>query len=170
MTDPFSNFLLILKASLLSSGGLGNLPSLHQDLLARHIATEADFAASLAVGQISPGPGGLWVVALGYLLAGIPGGVTALVAITIPPLLVIPLGRLHRRFAERPIVRGFTRGIVLTVAATVPLVFLRILASYGLDISSVAISVGCLAILATRRPPVIVVVAVGALAGIVLLR
>jgi chromate transporter len=170
VTDPFSNFLLILKASLLSSGGLGNLPSLHQDLIARHVATEAEFAASLAVGQISPGPGGLWVVALGYLLAGIPGGVTALVAITIPPLLVIPLGKLHRRFAERPIVRGFTRGIILAVAATVPLVFLRILASYGLDVTSVAISIACFGLLLTRRLPVIAVVAVGAAAGLVLLR
>jgi chromate transporter len=170
MTDAFSAFLLILKASLLSSGGLGNLPSLHQDLLARGWATNADFAAALAVGQISPGPGGLWVVALGYLLAGVPGGLSALVAITLPPLLVIPLGRLHRRFAERPLVRGFTRGIVLTVAATVPLVFLRILASYGIDPRTLAIALGCLALLATRRLPVIVVVTVGALAGLILLR
>ena len=170
MTDPFSAFLLILKASLLSSGGLGNLPSLHQDLLARHWATEADFAASLAVGQISPGPGGLWVVALGYLIAGIPGGVSALVAITLPPLLVIPMGRLHRRFAERPLVRGFTRGIVLTVAATVPLVFLRVLASYGIDPTTLVVALGCLVLLASRRLPVIAVVFVGAIAGLVLLR
>jgi chromate transporter len=170
VTDIVVAFLLILKASLLSSGGLGNLPSLHQDLLARRWATNADFAASLAVGQISPGPGGLWVVALGYLLAGIPGGVAALIAITLPPLLVIPIGRLHRRFAERPLVRGFTRGIILTVAATVPLVFLRILASYGIDPATLAVALGCFALLATRRLPVIVVVVVGAIAGLVLLR
>jgi chromate transporter len=170
MTDPFSAFLFILKASLLSSGGLGNLPSLHQDLLSRGWATNTDFAASLAVGQISPGPGGLWVVALGYLLAGIPGGIAALVAITLPPLLVIPIGRLHRRFAERPIVRGFTRGIILAVAATVPLVFLRILASYGINPATLGIALGCFALLASRRLPVIAVVTVGAVGGLILLR
>jgi chromate transport protein ChrA len=110
------------------------------------------------------------VVALGYLLAGVPGGLAALFAITLPPLLVIPMGRLHRRFAQRPLVRGFTRGIVLTVAATVPLVFLRILASYGIDARTLAIALGCFALLATRRLPVIVVVTVGALAGLILLR
>jgi len=59
---------LFLKASLFSTGGFSNLPSLHQDLLANAWAKEADFGQSIAIGQISPGPNGLWVISLGYLL------------------------------------------------------------------------------------------------------
>ena len=34
MINPFIYFLLFLKASLFSTGGFSNLPSLHQDLIA----------------------------------------------------------------------------------------------------------------------------------------
>jgi len=170
LTDPISVFLFVLKSSLLSTGGQGNLPSLHQDFLSRGWATDSQFAAALAVGQVTPGPDGLWVVAFGYLVAGLPGGVLAAFAVVLPPLLVLPMERLHRRFAKRAAVRGFVRGIVLTVAATVPLVFLRILATYGLDPKAVGIAVGCLAILATRRVPVIAVIGLGTFAGLALYR
>src|SRR5919199_5429647 len=72
-------FWLMLKASFFATSGTGNIPSLHADLLARGWATERQFAESLAVGQISPGPSGLWVVSLGYLTAGLPGALLALI-------------------------------------------------------------------------------------------
>jgi hypothetical protein len=62
------------------------------------------------------------------------------------------------------------RGIVLVVAATVPLVFLKILITYGLDVTAVGICAGCLVLLATRRVPIVAVIAVGILAGIALYR
>jgi chromate transporter len=168
--NPVYVFLLLLKASLLSSGGQGNLPSIHQDFISRGWANDGQFAAALAVGQVAPGPGGLWVVAFGYLVAGIPGGIAAALAVVLPPMLVLPIGRLHRRFGERDAVRGFVRGLVLTVAATVPLVFLRILATYGLDLIAIAIAGCCFALLASRRLPVIAVIALGAAAGVAFYR
>jgi chromate transporter len=170
LTGPIVVFLLVVKGSLLSSGGQGNLPSIHQDFITRGWANDGQFAAALAVGQVTPGPGGLWVVAFGYLVAGIAGAAAAAVAVILPPLLVLPIGRLHRRVAEKAIVRGFIRGIVLTVAAIVPLVFLRILATYGLDITAVGIALSCFVILATRRLPVIGVIGLGTLAGLLLYR
>jgi chromate transporter len=119
---------------------------------------------------VTPGPGGLWVIAFGYLVAGLAGGIVAALAVILPPFLVLPLGLLHRRFSERVAVRGFVRGIVLTVAATVPLVFLRILASYGLDAIAVAIAIVCFLLLASRRLPVIAVIALGTIAGLALYR
>lgn len=170
MSDPISVFLLVLKSSLLSTGGQGNLPSIHQDFITRGWANDGQFAAALAVGQVTPGPGGLWVIAFGYLVAGFAGGIVAALAVILPPFLVLPLGLLHQRFSERVAVRGFVRGIVLTVAATVPLVFLRILASYGLDAIAVAIAIVCFLILASRRLPVIAVIALGTIAGLALYR
>ena len=70
MINPLIYFLLFLKASLFSTGGFSNLPSLHQDLLANGWAKESYFGQSIAIGQISPGPNGLWVISLGYLTYG----------------------------------------------------------------------------------------------------
>lgn len=64
-------FWTFLEASLFSTGGTGNLPSLHADLIANHAATNQQFAEALAIGQMSPGPTGLWVIGLGYLTRGL---------------------------------------------------------------------------------------------------
>ena len=170
MTDPLSVFLSVLKGSLLSSGGQGNLPSIHQDFITRHWATNNQFVAALGVGQLSPGPGGFWVIALGYLTAGIAGAAAAAVAVVLPPFLVLPIGRLHRRFADTAVVRGLVVGIILVVAATVPLVFLKILGTYGLDVTAVGITVGGVLLLATRRVPIVAVIFLGILAGFALYR
>src|SRR5262249_15915056 len=79
MIDGLLLFLLMLKAALFSTSGIGNLPILHQDLLSRGWATDRNFTESLAIGQISPGPSGLWVISLGYLLDGLRGALFALI-------------------------------------------------------------------------------------------
>src|SRR5689334_8097381 len=101
MINPFIYFLLFLKASLFSSGGFSNLPSLHQDLIGDGWASDADFGQSVAIGQISPGPNGLWVISLGYLTYGFLGAFLALVAITIPPFLVIPISAIYTRIEHQ---------------------------------------------------------------------
>lgn len=167
MIDGLSFFWLVLRASLLSSGGLGNLPLLHQDLLARHWAGDRDFASALAIGQVAPGPNGLWVVALGFLVYGLPGAALAAVAVVAPPLLVVPVGHLHRRYSEVPAVRGFVRGLTLALAGSVPIVFLRVAySSYGLDWLGVGIVVLTLALIASRRVPIIAALALGAAIGV----
>ena len=65
MIDWLLFFWLMFKAALVSTSGTGNLPIVHQDFLARGWATDRQFAESLAIGQISPGPSGLWVISLG---------------------------------------------------------------------------------------------------------
>src|SRR5258708_12563927 len=101
MINPLIYFLLFLKASLFSTGGFSNLPSLHQDLLANAWAKEADFGQSIAIGQISPGPNGLWVISLGYLTYGYLGAFLALIAITIPALLVLAISAGYTRIEHQ---------------------------------------------------------------------
>ena len=170
MTPPFVLFLLFLKASLLSTGGLGNLPSLHEDLLSRHLASESDFGAALAVGQVTPGPTGLWVVSLGFLVAGWTGAAIAAGAAMLPPLLIIPVEMLHRRWSGLAEVREFVRGLTLAIGAVVPVVLLRIVGAHGFDVPTLAILAGSAGLAATQRvPPVVVLVLAGA-AGIALYR
>src|SRR5207245_10221560 len=99
MINPLIYFLLFLKASLFSTGGFSNLPSLHQDMLANGWAKEADFGQSIAIGQISPGPNGLWVITLGYLTYGYLGAFLALIAIIIPAFLLLVISSGYTRIA-----------------------------------------------------------------------
>lgn len=113
--NPLHYFWLFLKASLLSFGGLGNLPFLHQDLLTLGWANENHFLDAIAVGQLSPGPSGLWSLSLGYLTFGWIGWFLALVALSIPPLLSLAVNSLYARVADRILVKEFSRGMMLAV-------------------------------------------------------
>ncbi len=164
--NPGTYLWLFLKASLFSTGGMGNLPSLHADLLARGWADERMFAESLMIGQIAPGPNGLWVISLGYLTDGLTGALLALVAITLPPLLVVAVDKLYRRVQHHPAVEGFMRGLSLAVVGIFFPIMLRLLGSVGLDLRSVLIALAAFGLALTRRIPLILIIALAALAGI----
>ncbi|MGZ3630684.1 MAG: chromate transporter, partial [Ktedonobacteraceae bacterium] len=115
MINPLIYFLVFLKASLFSTGGFSNLPSLHQDLIANGWATESDFGQSIAIGQVSPGPNGLWVISLGYLTYGLTGALLALIAITLPALLVLLVSAGYSRIEHQTWVQGAMRGVSLAV-------------------------------------------------------
>lgn len=159
-------FWLFLKASLFSTGGMGNLPSLHADLPARHWATERQFAESLTIGQISPGPSGLWVISLGYLTGGLRGSLLATLAILLPPLLILWVEHLYRRVQDHPAVEGFMQGLGLAVVGVFVVALHGILQSAGVSVRSVVILLAAIGLAVTRRVPVIGIVGLAGLAGI----
>jgi chromate transporter len=168
MIDALMFFWLMLKAALFSTSGSGNLPILHQDLLARGWATDRQFAESLAIGQISPGPSGLWVISLGYLLDGLRGALLSLIAITLPPLLVLAVHGFYRRYGDHPATQGFVRGLGLAVAGIFLVVLAGIMGGAGWTATNLLIALGALGLGATRRVPVLAVLALAALAGVLL--
>jgi chromate transporter len=143
-------FLVVLKASLFSIGGFGPLPSLHADFIAHGWAVEKQFTESLAVGQVTPGPNGLWVVSICYLVAGLPGAILACVALMLPPLLVLVLQLCYARIANRPTTQGLLDGIVLVIVSFSVIVLGQLFYSTGLDVGMVIIAV-LSAILAIKR-------------------
>lgn len=168
MIDPLTYFWLLLKASLFSTGGSGNLPSLHTDLLARGWADDRQFAESLAIGQISPGPSGLWVISLGFLTDGLRGALLATLAISLPPMLVLVIDRLHRRVGDHPAMQGFVRGLSLAVSGIFLVVVVTLLNESGIDARSLLIAAASMALGATRRVPVPVLLGLAGLAGVLL--
>lgn len=160
-------FWLFLKASLFSTGGMGNLPSLHADLPARHWATERQFGESLTIGQISPGPSGLWVISLGYLTGGLRGSLLATLAILLPPLLILGVERLYRRVQDHPAVEGFMHGLGLAVVGIFVVALHGILQSAGVSVRSVVLLLAAIGLALTRRVPVIGIVGLAGLAGII---
>jgi chromate transporter len=162
-------FWIMFKAALLSVSGTGNLPIVHQDLLSRGWATERQFAESLAIGQMSPGPTGLWVISVGYLLVGWRGAALTLVAIALPPLVVLLLVHgFYRRWGHHPATQGFVRGLSLAVIGVFFIIMTGIMKSAGWTPTNMMITAGAIALAATRRVPVLVVIVLAALVGIVL--
>lgn len=161
-------FWLYLKASLFSTGGMGSLPSLHADLLARQWATERQFVEALAIGQVSPGPNGLWVVCLGYLTNGLTGALLALLALCLPPMLVLVVERIYRRIQHHPAVEGFVSGLMLAVVGIFAVVLLGFLREDGFDIRSIGIALVSAALITTKRVPIIIILGLAAVAGMLL--
>ena len=170
MIDPFTYFWIFLKASLFSTGGLSNLPSLHQDLTALGWAHEEDFGQSIVVGQLSPGPNGLWVVSLGYFTYGVVGAIFALVAITLPAFLVLAVAAGYARIARARWVAGAMRGVALAIIGVLLSVVWTILHQPGVDWRGLLIAAGSFALFASRRVRLPIVLALAGCAGFLIYR
>ncbi len=163
--SPLEFFITFLKASLFSTGGFGNLPSLHQDLIASNLATDADFGQSIAVGQISPGPNGLWVIALGYFTYGFLGAILALFAIIIPALIVLIMAALYNRIAHLTAVEGIARGISLGVVGLFVIVVISLLSGPGADWRGLLFFGGAFALSLSKKINVVIILTLAALGG-----
>jgi len=114
--DPLALFGVLLKDSALALGGLGSLPLLRQDLVATGVVTDPQLVEALAIGRLSTGPNGLWIVSLGYQLAGPLGAAMALVASSLPPLVILPATAVARRWLLSVPFAGLVRGAALATA------------------------------------------------------
>jgi len=120
-------YLLLLKATVTSFSGLSSLPVLRQDLVVRQaMLSDRELNLAVTAGRSGPGPNGLYVVSVGYLVGGIPGACAGWLAMITPAFLVVPLVVLVGRRAETPRVRSAIRaatvsGAALLLAATLPL-------------------------------------------------
>jgi chromate transport protein ChrA len=137
---------------------------LHSDLIGIGWAT-TQFAEALAwAGE--PGPNGV-VVVLGFMTGGGIGAALALVAVTLPPLLVLAVQRGFRQFGPHPLTRGFLAGLALAIAGVGVVTLGRIVGQQGFDARAGALVVFG-AVMAWRKVPVLLIVILAALAGIAL--
>jgi chromate transporter len=166
--NPLTFFWLFLKASLFSTGGLGNLPFLHKDLLALGWARETDFITAIAVGNVSPGPTGLWSISLGYLVFGWLGAFLALLALIIPPLLILIVSAFYSRIEKQPAVQNFTTGLALSIVGLTITVTSGLAKSSILDWGGVIIALGALGLALSKKVPVILILVLAGLAGFLL--
>jgi len=166
--DPVRFFLYVLRSALLSTGGMGNVPILHDDLVRTGFATDSQFAASMAVGQIAPGPSGLWVVTLGYFMGGWLAALLALVAVTLPPVIVLLIDKQFEKFKHHPAVIGFIRGLGITVVGVYVTVMVGLFNSSTANML-VALAVATVALWFALRGkvPVIAIIAAAGVLGLV---
>jgi chromate transporter len=117
--SPERLFFTVLVASLLSFGGLGSLPVVRNELLSAQIPPDGLILQSLAVGNIGPGPNGLYLVAIGYFVSGPLGALIATAALLLPPLLVLVLERVRARLIHLPRFQSALESLGLAVVALV---------------------------------------------------
>jgi len=166
--NPLQFFWLFLKASLLSFGGLGNLPFLHSDLIGLGWASEPDFVTAIAVGNVSPGPTGLWSISLGYLAYGWGGAALATLAISLPPLLILAVASFYRRIEHNPLVQDFVRGLALGIVGLTVVVSLGLASSTVTDWGGAIIAAAALGLAVSRKIPIILILVLAAVAGLIL--
>lgn len=166
MIAPWEWLFVLLKASVASTTGTGNLPILHDELIARGWAREHDFAEALAMGQITPGPTGLWVISLGYLVDGLRGALFAVVAVSLPPFTALLAHSLLRRFQAHPATQGFINGLNLAVAAIFLVVMARIYVQAGVSWTSAAIALAAIVLSQTKRVPLPLILVLAGLVGV----
>ncbi len=120
-------YLLLLKASVTSFSGLGSLPMIRSDFVVeRHALTDRQLNTAVVAGRTGPGPFGLYIVCVGYTVAGVPGAVSAFFALITPAFLVLPMMYWLGKRADSPRARDAIRGLLLgsaglLLAASVPL-------------------------------------------------
>lgn len=116
MIEPLALFFSVLQAATLSVGGLSSLPLLREMLVAPGYVTEAQVVESIAIGRLSPGPSGMYIVSLGYFALGWSGAAIALAASIMPPLSLLVLVAFVRRWLLTPWAAGIIRGVALSTS------------------------------------------------------
>jgi chromate transporter len=120
-------YLLLLKGTGTAFAGLASLPVVHDTLVTqRHLLTDQQLNEAVVITRSTPGPVGLYIVSVGYFVAGIPVAVAGWLAMITPAVLIIPLVHFAGRYTDHPRVRSVLQTVViasagLLLAASIPL-------------------------------------------------
>jgi chromate transporter len=123
----FLLYLILLKGTVTAFAGLASLPIVQTALVFQyHVLTVQQLNEAVVVTRSTPGPAGLYVVAVGYFVDGIPGAIAGWAAMATPALLIIPLVHFVGRKLDNPRVKTILQTIViasagLLLAAVIPL-------------------------------------------------
>ena len=167
MLEQLELFLVFLKASALAVGGLASLPLLRADLVPRYV-TDAGIVQALAIGRLGPGPNGLYIVSLGYLVAGWTGALYALVGATLAPLAILPATALARRWLLSAWFGGLVRGVSLATAGLLLATGATIVNAGGTQVWQLALVVATVAMTLQGRLHPAVMIVVGGAVGLAL--
>lgn len=120
-------YLLLLKGTVTAFAGLASLPMIYESLVLQHqVLTATQLNEAVVITRGTPGPVGLYVVSVGYFVAGIPGAIAGWLAMITPALLIIPMLKFSGSHVEHPRVKSAMQAVViasagLLLAAAVPL-------------------------------------------------
>jgi chromate transporter len=120
-------YLLLLKGTSTAFAGLASLPVIHDTLVTQYqVLTDQQLNEAVVITRSTPGPVGLYIVSVGYFVAGIPGAVAGWLAMITPAVIIIPLVHFSGKHIDHPRVRCVLQAVViasagLLLAASIPL-------------------------------------------------
>lgn len=110
-------YLLFAKSTLTSFSGMTSIAILRNDFVVQHqLLTDQQLTTAIAAGRLAPGPNGVYLVGVGYYLAGYPGAAMGWLALITPAFLSIPMLVWLRRHSEHPTFRGALDSVLLAAA------------------------------------------------------
>jgi len=165
--NPLVIYLVCVKATLTSFSGMGSLPIIREEFVVqRSVLTDRQLSTAIAVGRAGPGPHGLYMVAAGYFMAGIPGAAAGCAALMTPAFLIIVLLQRLGRYRENPRVRGAIRGITIAAGSLVLSAVVPLAQDAWSAALPVVVSVVSFAALLWTKIDTFWIVAFGAVAGV----
>lgn len=151
---------IFIKSTTTSFAGLASLPEIRHELVeVHHWATDDQLDQAVVITRTTPGPVGVWVVSIGYMVDGWPGAVAGWIAMAAPSLLVILLVGYFGRRAQHPRIRSMLQCVVLASAALLLLAAIPIGRDALTGPVSIAIALAALPLLLTKRINAIWIVA-----------
>ena len=120
-------YLLLLKGTITAFAGLASLPVIQDALVFQHhVLTDKQLNEAVVITRSTPGPVGLYIVSVGYFVAGAPGAIAGWLAMITPAFLIIPLVAFANRRMEHPRIKNVLETVViasagLLLAAAIPL-------------------------------------------------
>jgi chromate transporter len=120
-------YFLLLKGTITAFAGLASLPVIQDSLVIQHhVLTDQQLNEAVVITRSTPGPVGLYVVSVGYFVAGLSGAFAGWLAMVTPALLIIPLVHYVGRRMDHPRVKAILQTVViasagLLLAASIPL-------------------------------------------------
>lgn len=165
--EQLALFLVFLKSSAFAIGGLAPLPLLRADLVPRYLA-DAGIVQALAIGRLAPGPNGLYIVSLGFIVAGWTGALLALVAASLAPLAILPATALARRWLLSAWFGGLVRGVSLATVGLLLATGATIVAGSGTQIWQLGLVLVTVGVTVHGKLHPATMIVVGALVGLAL--
>ena len=157
--NAFVLYFLLLRATALSFSGFASVPVIREDLVVkRAVLTDEELNSAIAISQASPGPLGLYVVVLGYFVAGVPGALAGALALASPAILAIPIARAVRRHRDSH-VRGACAAIVIASCVLMATTIMDLAPEAAPNPQLTLLAGVAFIALACRVPPFIVIVA-----------
>ena len=159
-------YLLLTKATLTSFSGLTSLPIVRHDLVEHYqVAHGPAVERRRRRRPRRAGPNGLYLVSIGYFVAGVPGGCAGLLAVVTPAFLIIPMLQYLGRKADKPAVKSAIRAVTLAAAGLVVTTTVPLARDALTGALPIAIAAGSFLFLVLTKRATVWVIAAAALAG-----
>ena len=165
-----SIFFYFLKAGAFVFGsGLAIVPFLYGGVVGQfHWLTERQFLDAVAVAMITPGPIVITSGFIGYLVSGPLGACAAVLAVFLPPyLLVIFVAPYYRRFAQNRQVKAFVQGVTAAAVGAIAGAAVILSRRALVDVPTVLIAIATFAaLLISKKMPEPVLILVAGAVGV----